>query len=76
MAIFTFVVNIYMAIVMVSFRIHYTIDIIIGVAIGHYWFVIFNEYNESIDKYVKFAIGNILNRLIISHKEIINSDEN
>ena len=37
----TFVVNIYMAIVMVAFRIHYTIDIVIGVAIGHYWFIIF-----------------------------------
>ena len=46
-------INLYMGIVMIGFRIHYTVDVIIGVLIAHYCFLLLSKAAPYIDEFVK-----------------------
>ena len=49
MVFITVLINIYIGFVMVVFRIHYTVDIIIGVAMGHYFYINMGFVYKQID---------------------------
>lgn len=49
----TSVINLYMAIVMIGFRIHYTVDIIIGIMIANYLFILLGKAAPDIDEFIK-----------------------
>ena len=39
---------------MVGFRIHYTVDIVIGIVMGHYFYMIVCNFNTKIDDFLKY----------------------
>lgn len=47
----TLAFNIYMAFVMLTFRVHYSIDITTGLIVSHYCFMIMKKYQENIDNF-------------------------
>lgn len=59
----TCVINLYMAIVMIGFRIHYTVDILIGVVMAHYSFLLFCRASPYIDEYIKRLFNYVWNKL-------------
>ena len=46
--------------VIIIFRIHYTIDIFMGMLVGHYIFIIIDKYKKNIDKLVLLPYNKIL----------------
>lgn len=42
-----------MGIVMIGFRIHYTVDVIIGVFMAHYCYLLFSKAAPYIDEFAK-----------------------
>ncbi|KAL4453082.1 hypothetical protein ABPG74_015313 [Tetrahymena malaccensis] len=65
----TCLVNLYMAIVMIGFRIHYTIDVIIGVFIAHYCYMLFSKAAPYIDEFVKRVFNYAWNKLNDNNKK-------
>ncbi len=58
MSFITFLITLYMGIVMVGFRIHYTVDIIMGMVMGHYCFIFFEgSLSEKFDYFFKSLFG-------------------
>lgn len=57
----TCLINFYMAIVMIGFKIHYTIDIIIGVIMAHYCFMLISRAAPYFDEWAKKIFNYIWN---------------
>ena len=60
------VINAYMAFVMLVFRIHYAIDIVVAIFFSHYIFLFVEWHLEFIDSLV-LRIYNIIKRKVLSH---------
>jgi len=55
----TGLIDFYMGTVMIGFRIHYTVDVIIGVIVAHYCYLLFSKAAPYIDEFVKRVFNKV-----------------
>lgn len=58
----TLAINIYMMLVLLAFRVHYTIDITTGLIVSHYCFLIIKRNQENIDNFLIFVYSKMICR--------------
>ena len=68
LAIFICVGALYMSFVLLSFRNHYSVDLIFGVTMAHYFFILSARLAPYCDKLLKRIFDICWNRFLISKK--------
>lgn len=63
MTVVTCLINVYMAFVMIGFRIHYTVDVIIGVVIAHYFFILLSMAAPYLDNKIKHCFNKVWHKI-------------